>query len=635
MTTQTGMTGNPLVMRQPPTQQIWTMWARELAKYVHYPVTAAEEAAGVSPVDWTYPPGNVRRYGARGDGITDDTTALQSAANVARYNAGVVYLPTINAGSQTVYLAHTVVVYSNTTVIADDGVLVRNNYSSAATSHDKYVFNVIGVLGSGTNLTANGNIGDQTVAVTSAAGLTVGQMVMIRDATYVSGTSGRTQELDIITTIVGTTIGLETSLINAYATASTAQLVPFTSERKNIWFRGVKLDANALSGAGGFWFENAYDCHVVDGGCKNMQGNGAQIQSSAYCTIDQGSYTDGNTPSSVGTSYGFHFIEACHSCFARGVYTRAVRENAMSYATKFSGFENCTDEYSYDNSYNTHATGVQDCWIDGCSSTGARSKGIIVGFGGGVAGDIRIRVTNNKISYSGSYAISCSADAGKENTDTYIAWNSVYSPAVTSSVDAMLVSRGIRTQVLGNTVNGVNNNVLSGIQASGGQDVVIRGNTFYNIPNGKGVIHQAITNVTIDDNTFLSISADNVSGIATVSTGAVIRNNRMDDTTNTFNTGDVVSGNSPAVPILTVASAATVTFPHIGSSFLISGTTTITSVTATGWDGQTATLVFQGALTFTDGSNLKLAGNFVTTADDSITLACDGTNWYEIGRSVN
>ena len=40
-------------------------------------------------------------------------------------------------------------------------------------------------------------------------------------------------------------------------------------------------------------------------------------------------------------------------------------------------------------------------------------------------------------------------------------------------------------------------------------------------------------------------------------------------------------------------------------------------------------------LTFTDGSNLKLAGNFVTTADDTITLAYDGTNWYEICRSVN
>jgi hypothetical protein len=46
-------------------------------------------------------------------------------------------------------------------------------------------------------------------------------------------------------------------------------------------------------------------------------------------------------------------------------------------------------------------------------------------------------------------------------------------------------------------------------------------------------------------------------------------------------------------------------------------------------------LQFSGALTFTDGSNLKLAGNFVTTADDTITLVSDGTNWNEMARAVN
>jgi len=40
-------------------------------------------------------------------------------------------------------------------------------------------------------------------------------------------------------------------------------------------------------------------------------------------------------------------------------------------------------------------------------------------------------------------------------------------------------------------------------------------------------------------------------------------------------------------------------------------------------------------LTFTDGNNLKLAGDFVTTADDTTQLMCDGTNWYEMSRSVN
>ncbi len=85
----------------------------------------------------------------------------------------------------------------------------------------------------------------------------------------------------------------------------------------------------------------------------------------------------------------------------------------------------------------------------------------------------------------------------------------------------------------------------------------------------------------------------------------------------------------------TVASASALTLPLGADAFTISGTTSITSVSATGWIGRTVRLVFSGILTFTDGSNLKLNGNFVTTADDTITLVCDGTNWFEVARSAN
>jgi hypothetical protein len=47
------------------------------------------------------------------------------------------------------------------------------------------------------------------------------------------------------------------------------------------------------------------------------------------------------------------------------------------------------------------------------------------------------------------------------------------------------------------------------------------------------------------------------------------------------------------------------------------------------------TFIFAGALTFTDGSNLHLAGNMVTTGDDTITLVADATDWYEVSRSAN
>jgi hypothetical protein len=83
-----------------------------------------------------------------------------------------------------------------------------------------------------------------------------------------------------------------------------------------------------------------------------------------------------------------------------------------------------------------------------------------------------------------------------------------------------------------------------------------------------------------------------------------------------------------------VASAAAIT--PTGNTFHVTGTTSITSITTTGMTaGAVIQIIFDDVLTFTDGNNLVLAGNFVTSAGDTITLVYDGTNFYELCRSVN
>lgn len=51
--------------------------------------------------------------------------------------------------------------------------------------------------------------------------------------------------------------------------------------------------------------------------------------------------------------------------------------------------------------------------------------------------------------------------------------------------------------------------------------------------------------------------------------------------------------------------------------------------------GRRVTLKFNGDLIFTNGNNLKLARDFVTSVNDTITLVCNGTDWFEVSRSVN
>ncbi len=87
------------------------------------------------------------------------------------------------------------------------------------------------------------------------------------------------------------------------------------------------------------------------------------------------------------------------------------------------------------------------------------------------------------------------------------------------------------------------------------------------------------------------------------------------------------------VSAATVASAEAVTLPA-GRLVTVTGTTGIKSIVATS-KGDERTLLFTGVLTVTDGSNLKLQSNFEATADDTLALICDGTNWYQTGRSMN
>lgn len=87
-----------------------------------------------------------------------------------------------------------------------------------------------------------------------------------------------------------------------------------------------------------------------------------------------------------------------------------------------------------------------------------------------------------------------------------------------------------------------------------------------------------------------------------------------------------------------IKSAATLDLSALeANSAIVEGTTNVTNATCAAKDtGKTIMLKFAGILTFTDGNNLALAGNLVTTADDVIVLHAFGDGvWTEIARSVN
>jgi len=225
----------------------------------------------------------------------------------------------------------------------------------------------------------------------------------------------------------------------------------------------------------------------------------------------------------------------------------------------------------------------------------------------------------------------------------------------------MDLSSGVSTSIL--IVEGCSfeNQTTAGIRmlntaGSGGfSQVLIDGNQFYNQP----------TPIALDDGSAFILGAvisDNIivcaSGASTTSaiTATAVPRVSIDD--------NVIYGSGSTVVGITIGSASTDAQEGnnliFGCATPVSKSNTITAAAGVltvplGDDvfkvnnvggnitsispvqkGRTIRLMFTGVLTVTDGSNLKMAGNFVTTADDTITLTCyDGTNWFEDGRSVN
>lgn len=86
-----GLSGQVLISNGPNASPTWSPTTGGI---LLYPQTAAEIAAGVSPSDYSYPSGNVLRYGAVGNGVADDSFHIQSALNVGTQPGGpVIILP--------------------------------------------------------------------------------------------------------------------------------------------------------------------------------------------------------------------------------------------------------------------------------------------------------------------------------------------------------------------------------------------------------------------------------------------------------------------------------------------------------------------------------------------------------------
>jgi hypothetical protein len=161
---------------------------------------------------------------------------------------------------------------------------------------------------------------------------------------------------------------------------------------------------------------------------------------------------------------------------------------------------------------------------------------------------------------------------------------------------------------------------------------IINNNGQVSISNSR--IRGGVYGITPNDNgpTMISdVSFDGLTGVAinNQTTSNVVRWDSLCTFTNVTKIANTIY--TP-----TVASADPLTINGEDLLFEVTGTTNFGSLLRPdSYTGKTVTLKFTGALTVLDGGNMNLAGNFVTTADDTLTLVSTGTGWVEVARSAN
>jgi hypothetical protein len=327
------------------------------------------------------------------------------------------------------------------------------------------------------------------------------------------------------------------------------------------------------------------------------------------------------------------------------------------------------DCHSYDAGVSAFNIECPHATVVGCTVNRATAHGILANNASARPSDYTIEA--NVVRTTGSNGIRYTnigtSGAGSSQRAVRINGNEVYN----STLEAILVRstdtwRTGRVTIEGNTVVACQS-TSGAIHILKGDGGTVSGNVVEDIvANGIGLRINDWTYASIVGNTFNFVSLSTGLCIYAIAssgnvTNCVIAGNTgrlgnkgiqldVNATANTVTNNDFTGCTTPTVPgtgagnvfsgnrggaVTTVASASTVTLPGSeGDVYKISGTTTIDTITAS--SGRQITLVFTSTAGLSDGvGNLRLSAAFTGTADDAVSLVCDGTNWFERARSVN
>lgn len=466
------------------------------------------------------------QFGAKGDGVTDDSSAIQRALDAASLTGGTVAL----VGSKTYVVTAAPLRVPAGVTLDGNGALIDCTAMAAATALAQvFGVRVEGTIGSSTPLTSSNAIGDKSISV-STNGLVAGDIILVSSAEVhpvgAVGNSNRKGELHRIRSIdSGSALTISDGLFLAYDYTQSA-IVQKITPATDVTVRNLRVKMGGVGKAhNGFLMQYAVECQLID------------------CSVD------GGEDSGVRLQY----------CFGGGV-TGGDFRNATSPAAGGGAVTG-------DTGYGVIAgTGSRNVTIEGGSFR--NNKHSVAG--GGTHPALLVVVRNNNVDGSRTvpstnYDIECHEDCmywtfrGNKITGSLDAGGSggLMVRGQYCVVDANLIVNaqqyGIYIHSFDTNANGlqsckVSNNVvvgarLSGIYSSGSTgtpnfDIEVIGNTVLNC-GGEGIVCASTRRGSICDNTIRNLTVSGTSAIRLIGTSGdkitdlVIANNRA-DTINTY-----------------------------------------------------------------------------------------------------
>lgn len=599
-----------------------------------YPITTAETAAAVTPTNYQYPPGDIRRYGGVGDNSTDNTTALKNWALSATKGLRLTlepsgtYLFTPSAAALGVKFASVagfMIQGNGATIKAVAGAAVAGGCQMLYfdTCSDFLVQNLV-IDGNRANRSISSDVTAANIQITTSC--SNGKFQRVRsinaceDGWYVNTATEGTQST------YPTDITLEDcEAFNAYRNGlSLIGTLRFTVRGGyyhgtigTVPESGIDIEPNSTTTFGN-------QDTVIDGPtCSDNNGYGLTggVSAGAFLnlrTTVRNIRGTNNVAGFVRFGSAFKGINLdglwCgpHSAVTQAMLYLASSATNTDIVLRNLHFSDITAAQSGSKALiYLHGTITERVMIAGLHVRNSTLQ-VLAGEAPVFLTDFDIRTVTNGIGNGAiNYATSSNCVFRNGRIETCDGYGMIVANP-SSIIEDVVVIDCASTVASIYLTSGATNPIV--------RNVSVIQNTA--IPAGQKAIRFDAAPKVLTNFTATSAGTDYTSANAISLTAGV--------------TGSLIQNCQPPPPIQTIASAATITLPRVGNAFIISGVTNVTSIVATNWDGQTVALIFSGVLTFTDGSNLKLSANFVTTADDGIMVACDGTNWYEVGaRSIN